>query len=156
MKKILLLSITVGLLLVGCSKQTSESGNLASFDSTDIKSQIEKEDFNPELLTVIPFKVEDTGVAKDPFNKEHITIDFFGEGNHLSLAVFKGDFQIQDNEYEEIKIGDIKGKYKTNKANTKILHWKENGISYSLSYLAQQSKEEVTKEELIAVAESFK
>ncbi|MFC4556739.1 DUF4367 domain-containing protein [Virgibacillus kekensis] len=157
MKKGLYLLIIVGLLLIGCNDVTSgeKSVDLELFDNAGIKAKIEKKNFKPEFPTEIPFTVEDTVVSSDPSNDTHSTVEFFGEGNHLSLSIFKGDNLTQGAEYEEVEIGNIQGKYRENKAGTKLLYWQEDGISYSLGYLSKQSKEKVTKEQLIAVAELF-
>ncbi|MFC4557286.1 DUF4367 domain-containing protein [Virgibacillus kekensis] len=156
MKKVVYLLITVGLLLVGCGEETNgEKGtDLVAFDNSDLKSQLEDEPFQPKLPTELPFEVESARVSTDPVNERILTIDFFSKENHLSLMATKGMKGSSNLEFEEVEIGNIQGKY-ANSDQVKTIKWSEDDIQYRFSFLGKQSKEKVTKEELIAVAESF-
>jgi hypothetical protein len=164
-KKILFLLVTIPLLLMGCSSSgTSGNTKLNDFDNTQLKAKLEDAAFQPQLPTKMPIEIKQADFTPPP--KEHmpLSIHFYGSGNgngdHLELMVFNN----QNGEgvhnsgvnFEEVKIGDIKGKYGVNDSEAMMLNWTEDDNYYALTYYGQQSDTEITKEDLIETAKSFK
>jgi hypothetical protein len=144
--------------LAACGN-SGTSSNLEDFDNSNLKEELSAKAFQPKLPTKTPFEVTDAQVSNAPNQDTVLTIDFTNSGessNYMGLMAVNGkNVESSKMEFEEVKIGDIKGKYAVNNAGTMILKWTENGISYDLTYFGKQSEKEITKEELIKTAESF-
>ncbi|WP_456270970.1 DUF4367 domain-containing protein [Bacillus sp. AK031] len=157
MKKVLfMLTITI-LILFGCS---SSNSTLHNFDTSQLEKEMDTLSFQPKLPTKIPFEETNAQFSQPPSSENIITIDFMSTGestNHLGLMIVNGkSVESSDLEFEEVTIGNNKGKYAVNNAGAMIVKWTDNNISYDLGYYGQQSDKEITKEELIETAESFK
>lgn len=160
MKKILVMLLPILLLVLGCSAGTS----LTEFDNTKLKEEINDQAFQPELPTKLPFEIEEAVFTIPPQEQQPsniLSFDFFGsedengKGNHLSLMAVNGGKVESNIEYEDVKIGDLKGNYAVNDEEEMILNWSENDIHYRLTFYVQQSENEVTKDDLIETAKSF-
>lgn len=160
MKKIVFMFLLLLLLLIGCSGGTS----LTEFDHTKLKEEINDQAFQPKLPTKLPFEIEEAVFTPPPKEQQPsniLSFDFFGsgdedgKGNHLSLIAVNGGKVESNKEYEDVKIGDLKGSYAVKDEEEMILNWSENDIHYRLTFYVQQSENEVTKEELIETAKAF-
>ncbi|UOY92411.1 DUF4367 domain-containing protein [Ectobacillus sp. JY-23] len=155
MKKVLVAFLLASSLIVACSKGNND---LQNFDKTKLVSEVKKAEFQPKLPTQMPFQVKSTDVSSLGTQKNVMTIMFVGEGGEqMGLQIVKGNVEYADDlKRETIKIGSKEGYYVKNDAGAQMLNWKDNGISYDLTYFSKQSKKEISKEQLIGVAESFK
>jgi hypothetical protein len=155
MKKLFV--FVVFLFLAACGN-SGDSSSLESFDNSNLKEELNREAFQPMLPTKTPFEVIDAQVSHPPNQDNVLMIDFMssGKSNHMGLMVVVGkNIESSLMGFEEVKIGDLKGKYAVKDTEAKILKWTEDGISYDLTYFEKQSKEDITKKELIKMAESF-
>ncbi|WP_064092927.1 hypothetical protein [Rossellomorea aquimaris] len=157
MKKIIILLLTIPLLLLGCSSGTQST--LVDFDHAQLKKQIEVQGFQPKLPAKMPFEGAKAEFSPPPNQQDVLIFDFFSHGeenkNHLGFMIVNGKNSSSDMEFEDVSIGDIKGKYAVNNGDAQILRWKDGDIEYSLTYYGKQSDKEVSKGELIETAKSF-
>ena len=157
MKKLIVVLLTIPLFLIGCSGGTQST--LADFDHTQLKKQIEDQGFQPKLPAKMPFEGAKAEFSPPPNQQEVLIFDFFSHGeennNHLGLMIVNGKKGSSNMEFEDVSIGDLKGKYAVNNAEAQTLRWKDGEIEYSLTYYGKQSDKEVSKEELIETAKSF-
>ncbi|WP_226666268.1 DUF4367 domain-containing protein [Metabacillus litoralis] len=160
MKKIFIILLPILLLVMGCSG----GKNLIDFDHTKLKEEIKEQSFQPKLPSNLPFDVEEAIFTPPPKEQQPssiLTFDFFGPENesgnkdHLSLMTVKGGKVESDLEYEDVKIGDLKGKYALNDGKEMILNWIEDDVYYVLTFYVQQSDTKISKEDLIKTAKSF-
>jgi hypothetical protein len=158
MRKFFVILITLSLLLLGCNSTNSTA--LTEFDNSQLKEKIKDAKFQPKLPTKLPFEVSNAEFNPPPNSGDTLIFDFTSEGednnNHLGLKIVKGKIISTDNKGEKVEIGDNDGRYAENDADTQTLTWQEEEISYSLTYFGNQSDKEISKEELIKTAESFK
>ncbi|WP_273131106.1 hypothetical protein [Bacillus weihaiensis] len=154
-QKLTLLVISI-ILLVGCNQAV----NIVAYDSVQLEKDLEKQAFQHKLPTSLPFKVEDTDITSLPNEQnKQITIDFYGLGtnelgDHLSLSVVNGGEVGKLEGGRKVDLENNEGTYKSEQGE-EILSWSEDNLHYRLTYYKEQSDTNVTKEELIEVANSF-
>ncbi|WP_409250643.1 DUF4367 domain-containing protein [Bacillus sp. SCS-153A] len=156
------LLVFVGILFLAACGNIVDSSGLEDFDNSSLKQELKEKPFQPQLPTKTPFKVSDTQVIHLPNQDTVLMIDFMSYRdnerikNTMGLMVVNGkNVESSNMEFEDVKIGDIKGKYAVNSADAMILKWTKDGISYDLTYFGKQSEKEITKADLIKTAESF-
>jgi hypothetical protein len=150
--------LVISVLLMSCSN--ADGGNdssLHDFDNSDLREQLNQQDFKPKLPSKTPIEVKDAQFDPPIAGHEIVTFDLYGEGSHMGLMMVRGKevSNRSDNEYEEVEIGDVKGEYGVDDAGVMHLDWTDDRIHYRLTYYGEQSEKEITKEELIETAESF-
>jgi hypothetical protein len=152
-KKLLILLAFVLLLLVGCNANSSK---LYKFDNSTLKSQVKDLEFIPKLPSKLPFENVKATFSSPPDQGDLQTFDFFtsgkGNNNFLELLVINNKEGFSGSKFEEVKIGEIKGKYFK---KTQTLRWKDKNLEYSLMYHGEQSDKKLSKEDLIETAKSF-
>ncbi|MGG4166409.1 DUF4367 domain-containing protein [Rossellomorea vietnamensis] len=158
MKRLLFFLLVIPIFLFGCNNgENGNNSSLNDFDNTELKEQLKDQDFQPKLPSKTPIAVENAQFDPPVEGREVLTFDFFGEESHLGLMTVRGKkvSNSSDIEYEEVEIGELKGKYGVNDAGVMNLYWTDDKTYYRLTYYGKQSEKEITKEELIATAESF-
>ncbi|APH05438.1 hypothetical protein [Bacillus weihaiensis] len=154
-QKLALLVISI-IILVGCNQAV----NIVAYDSVQLEKDLKKQAFQHKLPTSLPFKVEDTEITSLPNEQDkQITIDFYGLGtnelgDHLSLSVVNGGEVGKLEGGRKVDLENNEGTYKSEQGE-EILSWSEDNLHYRLTYYKEQSDTNVTKEELIEVANSF-
>lgn len=151
MKKILVL-LTI-LVLSACGNGASSS--LEDFDNSNLKKDSKDKAFQSELPTRTPFEVESATFTPGPEGQEDLrqTFGFYGvDGEFMNLITYSGkvNFSGTDNS-EQVEIGGNEGTFGEAENGSLSLHWEDGDLTYNL--LADG--EEVTKEELIEMANSF-
>ncbi|WP_163527285.1 DUF4367 domain-containing protein [Halobacillus ihumii] len=128
---------------------------LFEYDRSRLVSRTGDEAYQPKYPTVMPFEVD--GVEIEPGIMEQkdtlLTFIFHSETNEtLELKTIKdGEISYQDLETEEVSIGDQTGQYAGNEGETQRLIWKHGSITYEL----KGNVEDLSKDDLLTVAESF-
>ncbi|MFD1020981.1 DUF4367 domain-containing protein [Thalassobacillus hwangdonensis] len=157
MKKLIFMVISISVIFTGC---VGDDVALHKFDNENLLNQLENESFQPKLPTKLPFKASHAQFTRPPNQTNLISIDIFSDdekSDHLSMMVVKGDMEsVSQSGFEQVEIGNIQGYYVKNQAGAMLLYWTDNSIDYQMTYFSPQSESEVTKEELIETAESFK
>ncbi|SFG62226.1 protein of unknown function [Halobacillus alkaliphilus] len=129
---------------------------LYEYDRSRLVSRTEDEAYQPKYPTVMPFEVDGVEVEAGPMEQKDtlLTFTFHAEtGEMMELMTVKnGDISYQGVETEEVSIGEQNGQYAGNKGDTQRLIWEDGSITYEL----KGNIEDLSKENLITVAESFK
>ncbi len=163
------LSVVVScILLIGCSTQGhldfSLFNNVSPNRLTKVKAVIKNSEIqNFELPTVFPYPVTSVNV---PNNGEpiHPFIIYFGDSAHAveidatqasSNAVVSMSSIKMQNE-SETKLADGTKALYGNNGWVSELAWYKNNVFYSLSSSNNQNKSDLTEQQLIDVASSFK
>ncbi|MBX0356807.1 DUF4367 domain-containing protein [Halobacillus sp. Nhm2S1] len=156
MKKLILL-IALPVFIVGCGS----TDGLQEFDPTGLNEELEKVSFQPQLPTELPFEVKQADLSRPPELQQPVNtlnFDFYGEGNeHLSLLTVNGSevSSTSEEDYQEVEIDHISGGYFINDSGDQTLRWQEGDIQYVLKSMDQGSESDVSKADLIKMAESF-
>ncbi|MCA1011629.1 DUF4367 domain-containing protein [Halobacillus halophilus] len=128
---------------------------LFEYDRSRLASRTEDEAYQPKFPTVMPFEVDGVEIEAGPMNQKDtlLTFTFFSEtGEMLELMTVKeGGISYQDLETEEVSIGEQTGQYAGKKGDPQRLMWKDGSITYEL----KGKVKDLSKEDLITVAESF-
>lgn len=161
MKKIIVsLLLCMPLFIIGCSNGSQGKDALHTYGHQDLALKLEKEPFQSKLPTKMPFKVVDTGFEPSPIEPERERVqsfDFYGDDKeHISLMVVNGGSVSSKAEFEQVESGDFTGEYAVNDSEEKLLKWKDGKKHYRITFYAFTTDTEVTKEDLINTAKSFK
>ncbi|OEH94189.1 hypothetical protein [Bacillus solimangrovi] len=127
-------------------------------DQTELANIVEDLPFEVKTPTKVPFKqmkVWGSTIADDQqqitidltnINKESVTIrmttnevDYFYDSNKKKVTIDKG----------------IQGIFIANVSNKRILAWEDNGVQYEITFYPKLKTWEVSKRQLIKMAQSF-
>ncbi|MGA9288212.1 MAG: DUF4367 domain-containing protein [Anaerobacillus sp.] len=129
---------------------------LFEYDRSRLVSRTGDEVYQPKYPTVMPFEVDGVEIEHGSMEQKDSLIKFIfhAETNKaMELTTVKdGEISYQELETEEVSIGKQKGQYAGNEGDTQRLIWTHGSITYKL----QGDVENLSKEDLITVAESFK
>ncbi len=155
MKRFSVLIIMLCLVVFGCSKNNP---NLIKFDNSKLSSQLKESTYHPKLPTQLPFEVKSAQADIQPNEGKVITIYIVGkDGEQMGISIVNRKVEYGDNlKREKVKFGNKKGSYTKNDAGSMTLEWVDSGIHYDLTYFSKQSKKDISKEDLIDTAKSFK
>ena len=130
-------------------------GGLFIYDSSTLVSRTGDEAYQPKYPTVMPFEVD--GVEIEPGMMEQrdtlLTFIFHAETSEtMELTTVKDDeISNQNLEAEEVSIGNQTGQYAGNEDKDQRLIWTDGSVKYEL----KGNVEDLSKDDLIKVAESF-
>jgi hypothetical protein len=159
---ILTLAFTIGVLtlfvVIGGRQLGFLDGNNAANDNQFVYQGTEEileldEEYN--IPKSFPFKVVESSVNTAPSGNMY-TVDFFGEHNEqITLRITENEEVFSVNlEREDVNIGKLSGKYVVNENGVQLLSWKEGDTFYTLANIPNNTETEITKDELITVANS--
>ncbi|KGX85915.1 hypothetical protein [Pontibacillus marinus] len=138
-------------LLISCSNQSSE---VQAYKVTKVLNKIEDETFNSALPTQLPFKLDLIQVKPTPKGQPGHFIEYVGkQGQMIELFVTTSEVNFSKENFSEVSISDLKGWY--TEKGPQILAWEQNTTHYKLSYYSFKSDKDVTKQQMIQVAESL-
>jgi hypothetical protein len=155
MRKILLFTI-VCLSLVGCNQEST----LYEYDNSALQKKLHKMDlvdYDIRTPSIMPFKVADEQIET---NGRLITVTFHGKNEEkLDLKIVKQPDvnYVAGDDREEIMVGDEKGVYliPSGRKSIMIINWNIGPVAYDMGYYNLLSKKEISKVDLIKIAESF-
>jgi|GEM_PF-6442550 len=143
-------------LLHAFDKAVETEDGLFEYDRSRLVSRTEDEAYQPKYPTVMPFEVDGVEIETGPMDQKDtlLTFTFHAETEEMMelITVKDGDISYVDLETEEVSIGEQTGQYAGNKGDPQRLIWKDGSITYEL----KGNVEDLSKEDLITVAESFK
>ena len=126
---------------------------LFDYDRSRLVSRTGDEAFQPLYPTIMPYEVDAVEIKHESQDDSSITFIFHGEtGEKMELMTVKnGEISSDKLETKEVSIGDQKGRYAGTEGETQRLIWTDGSITYEL----KGKIEDLSKEDLITVAESF-
>ncbi|WP_273853526.1 DUF4367 domain-containing protein [Guptibacillus spartinae] len=132
---------------------TETEDGLFNYDRSRLVSRTGDEAYQPMYPTVMPFEVDGVEIKHESEDDSFITFIFYAETDIKMelMTVQDGEISSQKDETEEVTIGDQKGVYAGKEGEMQRLIWTEGSITYEL----KGKIEDLTKEDLITVAESF-
>lgn len=132
---------------------TETEDGLFDYDRSRLVSRTGDEAYQPMYPTVMPFEVDGVEIKHESQDDSSITFIFHGEsGEKMELTtVQNGEISSDQVETEEISIGDQKGLYAGKEGETQRMIWTNGSITYEL----KGKIEDLSKEDLLIVAESF-
>lgn len=128
------------------------------FDATEVRKEIELDHlpFETKLPTQVPFKnmsLLESGSDGKTFVK--VTL-FNKDKNVLDFRISSNGFQYTD-DTKKTRIGkNIDGMFVPDEAGNRILSWQDEGIYYEIIYYPKLTPKELSKNQLVKMAESFK
>ncbi|ASF39052.1 DUF4367 domain-containing protein [Halobacillus halophilus] len=129
---------------------------LFEYDRSRLVSRTENEAYQPKYPTVMPFEVDGVEIEAGPMDQKDIllTFTFHAETEEMVelMTVKDGDISYEDLETKEVSVGEQTGEYAGNKGGIQRLIWKDGSITYEL----KGNVKDLSEEDLITVAESFK
>ncbi|QHE51248.1 hypothetical protein [Pontibacillus sp. HMF3514] len=151
MMKRALMTLLIVPLLISCSNQSSD---VQDYNVSKVLNKIEDENFNSALPTQLPFKLDLIQVKPTPKGQPGHFIEYIGkQGQMIELFVTTSEVNFNKENFSEVSIIDQKGWY--TEQGPQILAWKQNNTHYKLSYYSFKSDKDVTKEQMVQVAESL-
>ncbi|WP_409250609.1 DUF4367 domain-containing protein [Bacillus sp. SCS-153A] len=152
MKKLFLL---IGILFLTACGNSGASADLEDFNHSNLKESLQEEAFQSKLPTRTPFEVEGATFTPTPGDQRETiqTFQFHGvDDEFMDLKTYSGEAHFSGNQDDEqVNIGENEGTFGETENGSLSLYWQDGNLTYHL----MANGEEVTKEELIATAESF-
>jgi hypothetical protein len=148
MKKALtiLIFLLVPLIIVGCSQKE------VMFNHTELKEELKKEGISPKLPTTFPMTIVEYERVIPPHETNIYEVIFKGEeGMRLSLTVEPPPVEYHNlQNKKDVTINGNDGFFIEGPGPS--IHWTDGDYHYILTYFTD---EKVTKEMMVAMAESF-
>lgn len=148
-------------MLVGCQSQKSAPEGYFNYPTDDVEGAVAALSFQPEMPQFVPIPVD--FVISDHFftasDQEALDISFYSRENDLlTYQVIKGELELLGETTVEIS-ETVQATY-TDNDFAKTLIWHKDGLSYKLVFRsgiinAEQVSDQVTKADLVRVAQSF-
>ncbi|SDC63919.1 hypothetical protein SAMN05421734_1152 [Pelagirhabdus alkalitolerans] len=160
MQMIIVFCIAI-VLLVGCGddEETIPEGYY-TYDESEVNAALDELSFDPQLPRYLPMSVE--FIITDTFSNESsdeaLDISFYSRDNDLmTYQVYKGEID-ESFEGEHVLLNEaIEATYRHNRF-AHVMTWEHEGLTYHIEWREssrQESGEDITKEDLIVIAESM-
>ncbi len=153
-----ILVLVVLLLAAAGGGWTYARGNMHEYDYTQETKQLKREKLPmaiklPERMPFPDMKVWETysdGVGQ-------VELTFMNKNkNTVELVIKKEEFEYQEGlKQEEVRIGDLEGLFIPDDGDKRILYWEDEGIHYQITYIPLLTPGEVSRTQMIKMAESF-
>ncbi|WP_335872838.1 DUF4367 domain-containing protein [Bacillus sp. 2205SS5-2] len=152
---VFVLLLNFGLSQIGIIGEGRITG-ITEVQQVELMEAIENEPFQAKLPTFLPFEQEMATFTPAPTENQRESFQsfqFYGvNGEFIDMKAFKGGWVRGEVKTEEIKIGDFTGYYLVNEQGAKIIFWEVGNVDYDLA----TKDDEISKDDLIRVAKSFK
>ncbi|MBA2174233.1 DUF4367 domain-containing protein [Halobacillus locisalis] len=128
---------------------------LFEYDRSRLVSRTGDEAFQPKYPTIMPFEVNGVEIQPGAMKQKDTVLNFIfhaeTEETMKLMTVKDGDISYDDVETEEVLMGDLTGQYAGVEGETQRLIWTDGSITYEL----KGNVEDLSKEDLTTIAESF-
>ena len=127
------------------------------YNYSEVAEKMESTPFDARSPTKVPF--EEMILYDFASNKQEVEYTLFNvDKEFLTIKITKDEIEYPEGiKKENIKIGsDLKGKYIPEHSGSRVILWEDEELSYELAFLYKLTPSEVSKEQLIKMAESFK
>ncbi|MEN8698311.1 DUF4367 domain-containing protein [Bacillus infantis] len=154
-----ILILVVLLLAAAGGGWTYARGNMHEYDYTQETTQLKREKLPmeiklPERMPFPDMKVWETysdGVGQ-------VDLTFMNKNkNTVELVIKKEEFEYEEGlKQEEVRIGDLEGRFIPDDDDKRILYWEDDGVHYQITYIPLLTPSEVSRTQMIKMAESFR
>lgn len=128
---------------------------LFEYDRSRLVNRTGDEAFQPKFPTIMPFEVNGVEIQPGVMKQKDTVLNFIFHAETKEsiklMTVNDGEISYDDLETEEVSIGEMTGQYAGKEGETQRLIWTDGSIAYEL----KGNVEDLSKEDLITVAESF-
>lgn len=157
--KVITFSFLFGLILIVLIEWSSLRGKMYDYNYSDVAKQIEIESlsFETKIPTKVPFEEMYVYESRSDGEKQ-VTVRLFNKHkNALDIRIASNIIDYKDDlKQKDVRIGkNLEGVFISNDSGKRILSWKDEGINYEITYYSKLTPKEISKQQLIKMAESF-
>ncbi|MGM0837934.1 MAG: hypothetical protein ACQEV7_17480 [Bacillota bacterium] len=152
---ITVLLISIGGITIGWS---SWSGKMYDYNHSDFAKQIEDLPFESKVPTKVPLKEMNVSTSNIDINQQQIVVTLSNiHKETLDVRITDNKIEYKDGlEKESVRLGGgLQGIFLPDYSGKRILTWQENDIYFEITYYYKFTPIEVSKKQLIKMAESF-
>jgi Domain of unknown function (DUF4367) len=156
-KKVIIFTFLLGAITVILVGWSVSRGKMYDYNYLEVAEKMKSTPFNASLPTKVPF--EEMLLYDFGSNKQDVKFTLFNaDKEFLEIKITKDKIEYPEGiKKENIKIGsDLKGKYIPEHSGSRVILWEDEELSYEIAFLYKLTPSEVSKEQLIKMAESFK
>ncbi|MGD6831118.1 hypothetical protein ACQCT5_03075 [Sutcliffiella halmapala] len=149
------LLISIGGITIGWSNW---SGKMYEYNHSDFSKQIEGLPFEAKVPTKVPFEKTNVSSSNFDFEKHEIVVTLTNlHKETLEVRISGKEIEYKKGfEEESVRLGDeLQGVFFSDGSGKRILTWQDNDLNYEITYYYKLTPKEVSKEQLIKMAESF-
>jgi hypothetical protein len=133
-------------------------GKMYDFDHSEVKKELAM--YNLPFEAKIPSKVPlvDMWLYEANHDDEQVTVTLMNVNKDaLGIRISKNSFHYKDDvKQKEIIIGKEKqGGFIPDDSGKRILYWEDDGVYYEITYYSKLTPMEISKKQLVKMAESF-
>ncbi|KGP73462.1 DUF4367 domain-containing protein [Pontibacillus yanchengensis] len=153
-KKVIIFILLLGAIIVILVGWAVSRGKMYDFNYSEIVEKMESTPFNASFPTKVPF--EEMFLYDFGSNNQEVEFTLFNvDKEFLRIKITKDEIEYPEGiKKENIKIGsDLKGKYIP---GSRVILWEDEDLLYEIAFFYKLTPSEVSKEQLIKMAESFK
>jgi len=160
MKRRSFIAITILLIIIGgiTIGWSNWNGKMYEYNHSEFSKHIEGLSFEAKVPTKVPFNKMKVSSPNFDSEKHEIVVTL------TNLHIETLEVRITDNELEyieglekeSVRIGEeLQGVFFPDVSGKRILSWQDEGLYYEITYFYKFSPKELSKEQLIKMAESF-
>ncbi|WP_064093370.1 DUF4367 domain-containing protein [Rossellomorea aquimaris] len=156
-KRVIIFTLLLGAITVLLVGWSVSRGKMYDYNYSEVAEKMESTPFNARFPTKVPF--EEMRLYDFGSKNQEVEFTLFNvDKEFLTIKITKDEIEYPEGiKKENIKIGsDLKGKYIPEHYGSRIIFWEDEELSYEITFRYKFTPIEVSKEQLIKMAESFK
>ncbi|BCB05232.1 hypothetical protein [Bacillus sp. KH172YL63] len=156
-KKFIIITLLLGAITVLMVGWSVSRGKMFDFNESELAKKMEGAPFQVKVPTKVPF--EDMELYKHKYSSEEIEFTLFNaDKEFLTVRAVKEEMEYPEEiKKKEMTIGsDGHGQYIPDYAGNRIISWQNEDLFYELAYSYKFSPGEVSRGQLMKMAESFR
>ncbi|MCG1022891.1 DUF4367 domain-containing protein [Sutcliffiella horikoshii] len=133
------------------------NGKLYEYDQQPFYMAAENLPFEKKIPTKVPFEEMEVSQRNLDADKESLTVTL-SNINKEYIDVYIGAKEtegLESMKQQKVQIGGRNGAFISDEEGKRILAWQENDIHYQITYYYKLTPKEVSKKQLIQMAEAF-
>ncbi|NMH68339.1 DUF4367 domain-containing protein [Bacillus sp. RO3] len=154
---IMIFALLLGAILVILVGWSVSREKMYEYHYSEVAIKMETAPFNAKFPTKVPFN--DMQLYEFGSNNQKIEFTLFNvDKEFLTIKILKDEIEYpKEIKKENIEIGrDVNGKYIPEHSGKRIISWQEEDLFYEIAFSYKLTPIEISKEQLIKMAESFK
>lgn len=133
------------------------SGQMYEYKSSEVAKEVDHLPFDTKIPTKVPFKEMSVWESNSEGEQQVVVGLSNVDKESLDIRITNNSIEYpNDLERKNVRIGkDIEGVFIPADSNKRILSWQDDGIHYEITYFSKITPMEVSKKQLVKMAESF-